>query len=119
LDKKLDKESTLKEIDNLWDRADFLALQLIRQEAGLILLEDENLDEFIMAMGRAFFTLKIGGKYDLESLPKTYRNIIHDEDFHSDFFDMILDLNEKFSIMENPIRLKVDLDGNIMEQNDW
>ena len=111
----------MAEIDNLWNEADDKALDLIEREARKILRDDPNLYEFVMAMGSCFFTAKEGGQYDFnnpifnnEDYYETYLDnggiiaddhlIIQDDDFQSEFFAMVDELDEKFHSKGYPIR---------------
>lgn len=130
LEKGMDKIDTLRKINELYDYAQKLEIELIESEARKILMADPDLDEFIMAMGRAFFTYKAGGKYDLFSytdeeliameegddprIEFIYGNntgglgneggIIHNENFQKEFFDMIDDMNSQSNVMGYPMR---------------
>lgn len=111
----------MKTIDKLFDRASDLAIELIKNEAKEILKDDPDLDEFIMAMGSCFFTIKEGGKYDLltfandkeweewcesDDYVSVYNGIIDNAvtDFQKEFFENVDDLDEKFNIMGYPVR---------------
>lgn len=108
----------MKEINRLWGSADDLGIKLIEYEARKILASDPDLDEFIMAMGSCFFTIKEGGKYDAlkmtneqydewtesDEYVREYNGMIDDDDFHKDFFSMVEELNEKFNSMGCPMR---------------
>lgn len=125
----MDKTDTLRKINELYDYAGKLEIELIESEARKILAADDGLDEFVMGMGRAFFTYKSGGKYDLFSytdeqlykmeededprLDFIYGNgteksncggIIHSEDFQKDFFDMVDDMNSQSNVMGYPMK---------------
>ena len=130
----MDKESTLEKIGELYSRADDLILDLVRSEARKILVNDPELDEFVMGMGSCFFTAKEGSKYDINSYDyDTFEEyvenggviagnqmIIHndhcteilliapDVGFYKDFFEMVDDLNEKSHVKGFPMRLKAD-----------
>lgn len=54
------KPATRKEVYRLQRAAEEAALRVIEREARAILARKPNLDEFIMCMGSAFFTLKTG-----------------------------------------------------------
>ena len=125
----MDKTDTLRKINELYDYAAKLEIELIESEARKILAADPDLDEFVMCMGSAFFTYKAGGKYDIyaytdEQLEKMewdedpmidfiYGNgtghsgsggIIHNDRFQKDFFDMVDDMNSQSNVMGYPMR---------------
>jgi hypothetical protein len=99
-------------IDKLYDQASDLAIEAIRNEAYWILKHhSDHLNEFVMAMGSAFFTDKNGNPIDENEFKlKVFK----------DFFDICHDLNNKFNCFGYPMRLKVDvIDGSLHELNDW
>ena len=123
-------EATMKTIEKMWIGASDLAIKLIKNEAREILIDDPDLDEFIMAMGSCFFTLKEGGKYDSNSytdeeweeycesdeyVSSYYNNIGNDDNFQEKFFEMIDDLDEKFNVMGYPVRFT----AKSKEVHDW
>ena len=112
-------KAIMKKIDKLYDQASELAVQAVIDEARAILKADPNLDEFVMAMGSCFFTVKEGGKYDMNSYTdeeyeeycesdeyvRAYHyGIIDDDDFQKEFFENVDDLNDKFHVMGFPVR---------------
>lgn len=113
-------KALMKQIDKLYDRASDLAVEAVCYEAREILKNDPNLHEFVMAMGRCFFTIKEGGKYDINSYPDdgsyeewedsddfvySYHGIIDDDHgFQKEFFDNVFELNDKFQVMGYPVR---------------
>lgn len=114
----MNKEDTLKRIDELWDKADTLAINLIEREARKILLLDPDLNEFIMAMGTCHFNFNDGSRYDYFSYTEEQLDemdaenyewygaldgILHDR-FQPEFMDMVDDLNEKFGVLGYPMR---------------
>ena len=116
-------------IDQMFDRASDLAIQLVKDEARRILRADDGLDEFVMAMGSCFFTYKDGGKYDrlaytdelIDQMDEedhdwygAYKGILHDR-FQPEFMDMIDDLNDKFKVCGYPVRFT----ANSKEVLDW
>ena len=123
-------KAMMKKINDLFDQASNLAIEGIKNEAREILKDDPNLDEFIMAMGSCFFTLKEGGKYDImsytddewdewcesdEYVSSYYNNIGDDCNFQTEFFEMVDDLNEKFNVMGYPVRFT----ATSKEVHDW
>jgi hypothetical protein len=98
----MDRKDTLKTIDEHYEHASTLALNLIESEARKILTADPDLDEFIMAMGSCFFTHKEKG-------------IVYAEVFQADFMEMVEDLNETYKVMGYPMRFTAT--GKII--NDW
>lgn len=104
----MDKETTLREIDQLFSGASDLAIALIKDEARKILKADPNLHEFIMAMGGCFFTRKEGGKYDINQMTDDewdeWVEIDYSHDFQKEFFKMVDGLNEDFKVMGYPVR---------------
>jgi len=125
----MNTEKTIKIINELYEdneklheqslyETSLIAIKLIQHEARKILMEDDGLNEFIMAMGTCFFTYKEGSKYDMNSYDddlwekwaesddyvRAYRGIIYDDDFHPEFFSMIEDFNYKFSVKGAPMR---------------
>jgi len=125
----MNKEKTIKIINDLYEdnenlyeqslyQNSLLAIKLIQQEARKILVKDNGLNEFIMAMGTCFFTYKDGSRYDMNSYDDDeweewaesddyvmcHRGIIDDDNFHSEFFSMIDDFNDKFNIRGAPMR---------------
>ena len=119
----------LDDVHKLWDKADSLATDYIRQEARTILQSDYHLDEFIMGMGGCFFTAKQEGLYDIakysdEGLDEINENdgLLADNnlhmpvnDFQTDFMNMIDELNDKFNSMGFPMRFT----ANGKEENNW
>ena len=113
----------------MFDRASDLAIQLVIDEARKILRADDDLDEFVMAMGSCFFTYKHGGKYDIFAYTDelidqmdeagcdwygAYDGILHDR-FQPEFMDLIDDLNEKFNVCGYPVRFT----ANSKEVHNW
>ena len=118
-----------KFLDQMFDRASDLANQLVKDEARRILGADDDLDEFVMAMGSCFFTYKDGGKYDMLAYTDelidqmdeeghdwhgAYNGILHDR-FQTEFMDMGDDLNDKFKVCGYPVRFM----ANSKEVYDW
>ncbi len=116
-------------IDNMFDRASDLAIELVKDEARKILRADDGLDEFVMAMGSCFFTYKDGSKYDIFAYTDelidqmdedghdwygAYSGILHDR-FQPEFMDMIDDLDDKFKVCGYPVRFT----ANSKEVHDW
>jgi hypothetical protein len=112
-------KAIMKKIDKLYDQASDLAVEAVMNEAREILKADPNLHEFIMAMGRCFFTVKDGGKYDINSYTDeeydewsdsddfvySYNGIIDDDHgFQKEFFDNVFELNDRFQVMGYPVR---------------
>lgn len=125
----MNKKKAMKKIDELFVSADDIGIKLIEVEARKILAADPNLDEFIMAMGSCFFTIKEGGKYDINTMTDEewddwtesedyvheYNGIVDDVHFQKEFFDMVADLNERFNSMGCPMRFTAT--SNIV--TDW
>lgn len=119
----------LKSIQELWDKADNLALNYIRQQARFILQNDNNLNEFIMGMGGCFFTAKQEGLYDTSKYSEKELVEIEEDNslqsdsalhmpvnfFQPDFMEMINELNDKFKSMGFPMRFTAHGE----ELNDW
>ncbi len=116
-------------IDNMFDRASDLAIELVKHEARKILRADDDLDEFVMAMGSCFFTYKDGSKYDIFAYTDelidqmdedghdwhgAQDGILHDR-FQPKFMDMIDDLDDKFKVCGYPVRFT----ANSKEVHDW
>lgn len=122
-------KEAIEKIDSLFEDAADRAIYLIKKEARRILQEDDGLDEFIMAMGSAFFTMKKGGKYDYidktdeeykiwyesDEYVRFYNGILDDENYEKEFFDVIEELDEKFHVRGYPVRFK----ANTQEVRDW
>jgi hypothetical protein len=114
-----------KEIEKLSENA----LQFVLNRARIILQNDPNLHEFVMAMGSCFFTAKDDGKYDpnaytdeeweewcySDDFVNNYKGIIDDENFHSDFFELVDGFDDKFNIKGYPVRFT----ANSKEVHDW
>lgn len=112
----------LAEIEEAFESASDNAVRIVCSEAREILKADDGLDEFIMAMGGCFFTIKEGGKYDtremtdeeyeaweesddyLYSHAGIVENDRRDEPFQESFFDMVDDLVERFNVTGFPVR---------------
>ena len=122
---KDDVKQAIEKINALVADADDRAIYLIKKEARRILREDPNLDEFIMAMGSCFFTIKEGGAYDPDTMTDeeweewmdsdeyvySYKGIIDNDPkhpFQKEFFDMVDDFNEQFSVCGYPVRFKAE-----------
>ena len=127
---KDDLTEELEKIDRLVDDASDRALYIIKREARKILREDTNLEEFIMAMGSCFFSIKLGGKYDTASytdeewevwcdsdeyVSTYYNNITSDDNFQQEFFDLVNDLDLKFKVCGYPVRFT----ANGPDVHDW
>jgi len=93
----MDKRKTVRIINDLLERANDLAVQLVESEARKMLRGHSNLDEFIMAMGSAFFTVK-GGDIARDSICP------YDRQYMKSFDEMLDDLNEQFKICGFPMR---------------
>ncbi len=128
----MNKKDTLKTIDEHYEHASTLALNLIESEARKILTADSDLDEFLMANGSCFFTYKDNSKYDMlrdgltdemaDALPdednwwgRADKGIIHDENFQVEFTEMVDDLNGLYRVLGYPMRFTAT--GKII--NDW
>lgn len=112
----------MKKINDLFAASDDIGIKLIESEARKILAADPNLDEFVMAMGSCFFTIKKGGKYDITDMTDEewdvwveaddyvheYSGIVDQQDFQKEFFDMVGDLNERFNSMGCPMRFRAN-----------
>jgi hypothetical protein len=125
----------METINRLVDDASDRAIYIIKREARKILREDPNLDEFIMAMGSCFFTIKQGGKYDMHTMNDEewetwcesdeyvyeYDGMIggerspHDGAYEVEFFEMTQDMNELFKVYGYPVRFT----ANGKEVHDW
>lgn len=118
-------KEAIEKIHNLHDDAGDRAIYLIKKEARRILREDPNLEEFIMAMGACFFTMKDGGKYDSNTMTDeewedwmesddyvySYNGIIEDEPnhpFQTEFFDMVEEFDTLFKVKGYPVRFKAE-----------
>jgi hypothetical protein len=116
-------KALMKTIQKKFDEAGDLAIETIKYEAREILKADPDLDEFIMAMGSCFFTIKEGGKYDsmqytdeeyeewceTDDYVNVYSNHIIDNaqtDFQKEFFENVDYLHELFNVMGHPVRFK-------------
>jgi hypothetical protein len=127
LKEKMDELS--KQFDEEAEKLSRNAIELVINQARIILQNDENLYEFIMAMGSCFFTVKDGGKYDPDSYDdegwddfcesddyvRSYKGIIDDDDFHPEFFDLVDKLDEMFRVKGYPVRFT----ANSKEVHDW
>lgn len=112
----MDKQDTLRKIDEMFDYGSKLAIELIESEARKILASNPELDEFVMAMGGRFFTCKNG----LDSIFRNYDNIVRNYNFEGqeyfpEFFKMVDDLNERFNVCGHPMRFTAS--GQIVK--DW
>lgn len=120
----------LEKIDRLMDDASDRAIYIIKREARKILRNDPNVEEFVMAMGSCFFTINDKGKYssssytdeewevwcDSDEYVRTYYDIISDGDnFQTDFFTMVNDLDAKFTVCGYPVRFAAEGE----ERYDW
>lgn len=116
----IDKD-LLQKVNRHFNYAVDLASILIEKSAREILKADPDLHEFIMAMGSYFFTAKEGGKYDFNTYPDDEsfddymlngKGWISDgsmimpdtDEYHSEFCEMVDDLNEKFNSCGEPMR---------------
>jgi hypothetical protein len=127
LKEKMDELS--KQFDEEAEKLSRNAIELVINQARIILQNDENLHEFIMAMGACFFTIKDGGKYDWDSYTdeewddfcesdeyvRSYKGIIDDDDFHPEFFDLVDRLDEMFRVKGYPVRFT----ANSKEVHNW
>jgi len=125
-------KNAIEKINALVADADDRAIYLIKKEARRILHEDPNLDEFVMAMGGCFFTIKEGGKYDTTEMSDDeweewtesegyvyhYHGIVENEPHHPfqpEFFDMVDEFNDQFKVCGYPVRFK----ANTKEVHSW
>ena len=105
------------------------AIDIVINQARIILQNDPNLYEFIMAMGGCFFTIKDGGKYDVLSYTdeewdeycysdeyvRSFYGIIDDDDFQREFFDLVEKLDDMFKVKGYPVRFT----ATSKEVHDW
>lgn len=115
-------KQAIEKINALVADADDRAIYLIKKEARRILREDPNLDEFVMAMGGYFFTIKEGGKYDINTMTDEewdewtesddyvheYNGIIDSENFQEEFNDMVNEFDNQFKVCGYPVRFKAE-----------
>jgi hypothetical protein len=94
----------LRKIDELFDKGAELAIELVESEARKILVADSELDEFVMAMGGCFFTTT---NKERGYAPRGGGSNILDDDVAPDFFEMVENLNDRFSVMGYPMRFTV------------
>lgn len=106
----MDKKDTLRKIKEFENEAIRLSLELIESEARKVLCSNDSLDEFVMAMGTAFFTDFTGDT--LSNLYNDLKREIHGDRI-VDFFDMLYDLNE--NIAGYPMRFT----ANGLKRTDW
>jgi hypothetical protein len=112
----------IKRVNELWEKASNLAIKGIIEEARKILKADNDLNEFIMAMGSCFFTYKELSKYDIFAYTdEEYEQmsadghdwygardgILHDR-FQPEFMEMVDDMNERFHVFGYPVRFTAD-----------
>ena len=107
----MNKKETLKEIEALYDKSFKLAIDLIESEARRI-LKKHNLNEFIMCMGSAYFTIK-----DPKNGNGVYYGIIDNGRFKflKEFETMIDKLNDTYKICGYPMRFTAT--GEVI--NNW
>ena len=113
----MDKKDTIRKIDELFQTASDLAVELVESEARKILAADPELDEFVMAMGGCFFTTtnKERGFHPREA-GVDGSNILDDDDIDTpEFFYMLDDLDEQFNIKGCPMRFT----ANSQVTTDW
>ena len=105
------------------------AVKIVIKAARQILQNDPDLDEFVMAMGACFFTIKEGGKYDALNLSdeeydewcespdyvREYQGMIDDENFQKEFFDIVDELDDKYKVKGYPTRFQ----ANSKEVHEW
>ena len=125
-------KEAIEKINALVADADDRAIYLIKKEARRILQEDPNLDEFVMAMGGCFFTIKDGGEYDMTTMTDeeweewmesdeyvySYKGIIDNDashPFQPEFFDMVDEFDDQFKVCGYPVRFK----ANTKEVHNW
>lgn len=128
MDEKIKNE--LETIDRLMADASDRAIYIIKREARKILRGDPNLEEFVMGMGSCNFTIKSDGKYSPtnytdeewevwcesdEYVRTYYNNIASDDNFQTEFFNLINDLDLKFKVCGYPVRFTAE--G--LEEYDW
>lgn len=124
---KLDDLS--KQFDEEAEKLSMNAIELVINQARIILQNDPNLHEFVMAMGSCFFTVKDGGKYDPNSYTdegwddfcesdeyvRSFHGIIDDDDFQREFFDLVDKLDKMFKVKGYPVRFT----ANSKYVHDW
>ena len=122
-------KNAIEKINALVADADDRAIYLVKKEARRILQEDPNLNEFVMAMGGYFFTIKEGGKYDINTMTDEewdewcesdeyvheYKGIIDDVNFQTEFNDMVNEFDNQFNICGYPVRFR----ANTKEVHKW
>jgi len=127
MDRRLERK--LKRIEQLQEEANDIAVDIVIKEARRILNEDNDLFEFVMAMGSCFFTIKDGGRYDTNDMTDEeyeewcysdgYINVhngIAENDHHQhDFFKLVDDLDENFGVTGYPVRFT----ANSERVHDW
>jgi hypothetical protein len=89
----MNKQQTLKQIEELYESASLLALKLIESEARKLLRNHNSLNEFVMAMGSTFFIDKHGEVVDNWRFK-----------YIEQFTDLINDLDDRFHITGTPMR---------------
>lgn len=107
-----------KEFDKEAEKLSKNAIELVLNQARIILQNDPNLYEFVMAMGSCFFTVKDGGKYDALSYTdeewdeycesddyvRSFHGIVDDIGFHLEFFNLVDKFDDMFKIKGYPVR---------------
>lgn len=88
-----------RRVEDLYHRAGVLAIREVEKEARRILKSDPDLNEFVMAMGAAFFTDKNGDNHQLQDI-----------DAAEELRDFILEWDEYLRITGVPMRFTADGD---------
>ena len=105
INSKMDK--LFKKLENQFQDAERIALEIVEKMARQILQEHTELDEFVMAMGIYFFTYKKGGNLDPISseMNGSYEYIYYDtEPFLKPLNDFISDWDRKLKITGEAMR---------------
>jgi hypothetical protein len=109
------KNNAIKIINTIFESLSILAIELIESEARKILINDPELEEFIMAMGSCFFTTTNKERGHCPSSGGANIIASHKMEDCEDFFEIIDDFNEQFNIKGHPMRFTAT--GKV--ENNW
>ena len=124
-----DIEHEFDKVEAVFEAVSDKAVKIVVNAARQILQNDPGLDEFIMAMGACFFTIKEGGKYDTSEMTdeeyddwcesdeyvREYKGMIDDDKFQERFFEIVDELDDKYKVKGYPTRFQ----AHSQEVHEW